>query len=337
MKIFCKIAIVIIFILIILSIYVSNYFIIQQDNEEHTRLCNEKNENFIDLVPQLNSSNNNLIGVINEPNSCYCRMYTHLLPRLLVYKVRHDNQDLKFIRPSRRTYIVPTLVLEKADAFISYGRINDIDFEYVISELYKKNLYLFDCGTKSISKKNQYIFFENECIETDGYVTQMDKISTGKTHTFKEKLKELKLTNKKIYLKIDIADAALVVLPNILKHYRNITGITLDIVLSNSNNIIKYESLLKEIEKNFVLVARNEGPIKKHCDCKYKNNYMSPIISLTYINKEYVDKKYLPLKQSYNKQTDYKQLYFPGFCLFEFDISWQLILSEKIKSFFGEF
>ncbi len=337
MKIFYKVVITIVFIIIILSVNIFNYFKIQENNEKHVEICKEKNENFIDSVGSAKDFNNELPGVINDPKSCYCRMYTRMLPRLLVYKVKNNNKKLEFIRPSRETAIVPTIMLEKADAFISYGIGDDIDFEYVISELYKKNLYLFNCGIRKIDKKNEYIFFESECIESDKYITQIGQVSSGRIHKFGNKLKELKLEDKKVYLKMNIAETELEVIPDVIKYHKNLTGITVDIMLNNSNNIIKYEKLLKDIEKNFVLVARNESPIKKYCDCNYKNNYISQIISLTYLNKEYADEKHMPFKQSYNEKSDYKQLYFPGFCLSKFDIDWKLILSEKIKLLFGEF
>jgi len=337
MKILYKLFILIVFIIIVLSINIFNYFKIQKDNEKYIDICKERFENYNNSAELAQDLNNEFIGVINDPKSCYCRMYTHLLPRLLVYKVKNNKKELNFLRPSHNEYVVPTIVLEKADAFISYGIGDDIDFEYVISELYKKNLYAYDCGIKSINPKNEYIFFESECIGLDDYVlTEKGQTSSAKIHTFGKKLKELKLEDKKVFLKMDIAGAELDVLPDIIKYHKNLTGMSFVIRFYDSEKIIEVEKLLKDVEKNFVLVARNELPGKKYCNCYFKKNHIVPRISLTYINKEYVDEKYMPFKQSYNEKSDYKQLYFPGFCLYKFEMDWKLILSEKIKLLFGE-
>ena len=338
MKNLYKIIFSIIFIsTIILSINIVHYFQIQKENEKYVEICKEKIENFGDPLKDTEDINDKFIGVINEPNSCFCRMYTRLLPRLLVYKVKHNKKELEFIRPTHNEYVVPTLILEKADAFISYGMGDDIDFEYVITELYKKNLYSYDCGIRSINLRNKYMFFESECIGLDDYVLrEKGQISSEKIHSFGEKLKELKLEDKKIFLKMDIAGAELDVLPDIIKHHKNISGLSVVIRFYDSEKAIKVEKLLKAIEKNFVLVARNELLGKKYCSCNFKKDHIAPRISLTYINKEYVNEKHIPFKQSYHERNNYKQFHSPGFCLYEFKLDWKLTLSEKIKSLFGE-
>lgn len=314
-----------------------NYFKIQKNNEKYVEYCNLNNEKYSDFINSTNDTGEEYLGVINDSKSCYCKMYSRLLPRLLVYKVKYDNKDLEFIKPSHNEYVIPTIALEKSDAFISYGIGDDADFEYVISQLYKKNLYAFDCGIENINKKNEYIFFESECIGLDKYVlTEKGQISSEKTHTFKEKLEELNLQDKKLFLKMDIAGAEFDVLPDVIKYNKNIVGMSFVIRFYDSNKLIETEKLLKEIDKNFILVARNELPGKKYCSCYFKKDHISPRISLTYINKEYINKKYIPFKQSYNEKTDYKQLYYPGYCLYKFEMDWRLILSEKIKSLFGE-
>lgn len=338
MKILYKILIFIILIIIVLLANIFIYFRTQDNNEKYVEYCSKKNEGHNDPINPNFDLNNEFIGIINEPNSCYCRMYTRLLPRLLVYKVKYNNKDLEFIRPSFNKYFVPTIVLEKADVFISYGIANNIDFEYLISESYKKDLYAFDCGIRSINKKNEYLFFESECIGTDDYILRnIGQISSGKIHKFGEKLKELKLENKKIYLKMNIAGAELRVMQDILKYHKNLIGINLVIKYNNSNEIIEVEKLLKEIENDFVLVSRYELPDKRYCNCKYKNKNLATTLSLMYINKEYVDKKYLPFKQSFNEISNNKNIYKLGNYITDFAVSPMLILSEKIKLLFGEF
>jgi len=329
MKILYKIFILIVFITIILSVNIFNYFRIQKANEKYIDICKEKIENYSDSIEPAKDLNNEFTGVINDPESCYCKMYTRILPRLLVYKVKHNNKELEFIRPSRGTYIVPTIMLEKADAFISYGKTDNIDFEYVISELYKKNLYLYDCNLREINQKNKYLFFKNEYIELNNY--------SSRINTFGEILKELKLENKKIFLKMDIKEADLDKIQDIVKYHENLTGMSFMVRFYDSDNIIKYEKLLREIEKNFILIVRNELPDKKYCNCNYKNQNLALTISLTYINKEYADEKYIPFKQSYNEKRNYKQLYKLGNYIPKFEINWILILSEKIKLLFEKY
>ncbi len=149
-------------------------------------------------------------------------------------------------------------------------------------------------------------------------------------------VEKMKLDDKKVYLKIDIAGAELEVIPDIIKYHKNLTGINLVIKYDNSDEIIKVEKLLREVEKNFILVARNELPGKQYCNCNYKNNYLSGVVSLTYINKEYADEKNIPFKQNYNEKKEYKQLYKLGDYMTKFDVNWILILSEKIKLLFGK-
>ena len=154
------------------------------------------------------------------------------------------------------------------------------------------------------------------------------------SRNFKKQLKELKLEDKKIYVKINEGISEVDVIPEIIEHYKHITGISFMIRLYNSNQIIELEKLLKQIEKNFILVSRTELSDKKYCDCDYKNKDLATVISLTYINKEYADKKNLPFKQSYNEKTNYKQLYNLGNYIPKFEINWELILSEKIRLLF---
>lgn len=337
MNILKKLFVLIIVILIVLFASVLHYFAVQQNNEKSVEFCRKNIENFRDIIESNEDLNSDIIGITNISTGCYCKMYTRMLPRLLVYKVKNNNKNLEFIRPAHNEYVVPTIVLQKADAYISYGIADDIDFEYVISKLYKKNLYAFDCGVKNISKGNEYLYFKSECIGNDNFILKdFGQISSGQIHTFKEKLKELNLNDKKVYLKMDIAGAELDVIPSIIKYYKNLTGMSVVIKYDNSDEIIKVEKLLRDIEKEFVLVARNEMPGKKYCKCAYKNGHLSGVVSLTYINKEYVDKKYIPFKQSYNERTDYKQLYKLGDYMTKFDVSWILIFAEKSKQLFGK-
>ena len=77
---------------IILVANVVHYFKIQKDNENHKEICDLAIESYTDFVDSTKDINQEFVGVINNPDSCYCRMYTHILPRLLVYKVKNNKK-----------------------------------------------------------------------------------------------------------------------------------------------------------------------------------------------------------------------------------------------------
>lgn len=339
-----KIITIIFFVLIIffyltISIFYYNYK--QNEYEKAVDYCKKSNESYIDRVPfSYSNEYDEFVGVISDPDSCYCKMYSRLLPRLLVHKIKIDNKKLDFTRITPNSYILPTEILDKADVFISYGILNDSYFEYIISDLYKKNTYAYDCGVRSIDRTNPNLFFKSECIGTDKYLLYEDfgQKSSGKIHTFGEKIKELGLENKKIFLKMDIAGAEIEVIPDILNYSKNLTGMLLVIRIDNTKKLIKMNELLKAIEKDFVLVVRNQllFESKVECNCNYTKDSLSVAISLTYINKDLINKDYIPIRQDYSNRKNYKQIGANSSYIPKFNINWILVISEKIKIFFDK-
>ena len=327
---------IILFIFIFCIIQILIYAYDQNKNSKSIEYCRNLAEKFDDGI--IDTENPGYYtGRITNPDSCYCKMYNLLLPRFLVYKVKSGNKDLKFIRYSKSIYIVPTVILEKADSIISYGIWGESSFESNVANLYRKNVYAYDCGVRNINKKNPRLFFKSECIGTDKYIlTEHGQISSKKVHTFGEKLKELKLENKKIFLKVDIAGAEIEVIPDIVKYADNLTGIALVVRLDDTKIIVKMNELLKMIEKDFVLVARNQliDECKYGCKCRYISNEISPSVCLTYINKNLVDKKYLPIKQDYHDTKNYIQCFVISPLIPDFNIDWRVVIYEKIKRLF---
>ena len=333
-----------IFLLVFFTIVLARiafYLYNQHKNFSETEYCSNSEEKIYDNIStQKETLYSPAQSTVYNPDSCFCKMYNLLLPELLVYKVQSEGKDLQFIRFSWDSYIIPTVVMEKADAFISYGTAYNILFEDNLSKFYKKNIYAFDCGVDSISDltDNPYVFFESECIGTDKYIlTEQGQVSSEKIHTLGQKLKQLKLDNKKIYLKMDIAGAEIEVIPDIVKYADSITGISIVIRLDETKRIVKFRELLKLFEKDFILVSRNgiRGESYSKCNCKYMKNEISNAIALTYINKNLVSSKYLPIKQDYHQNDKFTTIYgvFPSLPAFTTD--WVVVVTEKIKSFIG--
>lgn len=327
----------------IVSADIDLYIYNQYKNEISIQNCSKINEKFVIASLQDKSSFTNTNSVVCDKDSCFCRMYELLLPYLLVYKVKHNKEDLKLIRISWDSYVSPVIALEQADVFMSYGIAWDIKFEDRISRFYKKNIYSFDCGVQSIDnlmqEQNPFLFFKSECIGTDKYIlTERGQTSSKKLHSFSQKIKELNLENKKIYLKMDIAGAEIDVLPEILKYANNLTGISVVIRLENTDRLIKFKNILKKFDKDFILVARNgiRDESVDNCKCKYVRNEFSNAIALTYINKNLADEVYLPIRQDNSLTKEYIQINDRFHALPNYTISHEVALYEKLKSFISK-
>lgn len=331
----------IIFAIIFFSFQIIFYWVFQYKNQLMIDEC-KNNKNTISDNIAIKSSGNvyeKSNSVTYDADSCFCRMYNLLMPELLVYKVTSDNKDLDFIRFSWDSYIIPTIVMEKADFFVSYGTAYNILFEDNLSTFYKKKLYAYDCGVDSIEElieNNSYISFESECIGTDKFIlTNLGQVSSQKIHTFGQKLKDLKAESKKIFLKMDIAGAEIEVIPDIVKYADNLTGIALVIRLDSTDRVVKFKNLIKLFDKDFILVSRNgiRGESYQGCKCRYMKGEISNAIALTFINKKLVDKKYLPIRQDYHQNDNFKTIYgvFPS--LPPYTTDWEVVATEKIKEF----
>jgi len=272
-----------------------------------------------------------------NPNSCFCSLYNLLAPRLLVYKVKSNHNDLTFIRMSfTDTYIVPTLALENADVFFGYGICDDSNFENIASKLYNKTTYAFDCGVERIKTETPLVIFKSECIGTDKFILEGQN-SSGKVHSFGQKLKQLNLEDKKIFIKMDIAGSETEVIPDLVKYANNITGMTISVRIADFKKIKLLLEQLPLIEKDFILVYRNL--LIAECDTNYKCKYMAPNfstgINLTYINRNLIDEAYLPFQQDFSDPNGYISPVRVKAFIPSYTINWRVVLYEKLKHLFN--
>ena len=287
------------------------------------------------------------VSTAEKPDSCFCKMYDLFLPRLLVYKVKSGNKDINFVRVSQDAFIVPDVALEKADAVISYGLIYNygvlgVDiFEDSLSKLFKKNVYAFDCYISSadhLVKDNPLFNFKRGCLATDKYSLDNSGMYEFENyvHDLGDTLQKLKLLDKKIYLKSDTAGTEVETIPQILKYSDNLTGFSIVVRVDDTERLIWLNDLLKKVEENFVLVARNNirGETYNGCKCKYVKREFSNAIALSYINKNLVDKKYLPVKQDYHSPDNYITVNGIYPTIPPFTIDWEVVLAERLKNLF---
>ena len=257
-------------------------------------------------------------------NDCYGRMLNLLYPKLLVHKVEYKNEPLGIITPDSAFYVDKS-ALEKSDAVFAYGigqieTENENTFEPRMSKLTPKPIYAFDCGLKKdeINELNKFadnLHFVDECIGTDNYL-MYGQTSSGKIHTLGQKLKELNLTDKKIYLKLGIPEPHIYV-DDILKHKDNITGFW------SPKYIIDSINLLSKLEKDFILVSCHYF---KFQNSSSQNLSLHTCVSITLINRNLVKKDSIYWNQN-NNPANNSINHINGFNGF------QIILFEKIKKY----
>jgi len=244
------------------------------------------------------------------------RYLKRIKKRLLVYDAIIGNNTLEFIRLGKENdggYVVPKVALETADALMGYGIDNDISFERDFSKRFNKSSYGFDCGVKSIDTGDSNCHFINECIGTSNYLYK-NQVSSGRISTYSEQIRNLKLSNKKIFIKMDIEGAEYIVMNDILKHSKNITGIFIEIHYSNKKKILK---LLSSLNKNFILLHIHGN----NCCCKLTNEFPIPIVSeLTYINKNLVNSYKISKNQKHPLPIDQPNGKYSDDCIFEISI-----------------
>ncbi len=224
---------------------------------------------------------------------CMGQTFTLMLPKLLIHKVKADDTNLQLTFLDWKLRLCPLIALEQSEALMSYGIEQDISFESRFDSETKCPVYAFDCGVKSVEIPYPNFHFYSECIGTDKYLIR-DQVSSEKIHKFGDKLKELGLENKKIYLKMDIAGAEAEVMPDILKYSDQITAMNLSIHLDNPAYIINRIQMLDEIQKNFVLIARNTFlcngiPTYDMHSYFYPNKLTDYTMDLVFINKNIIN------------------------------------------------
>lgn len=238
----------------------------------------------------------------NADESIY-EPYKKLIPHFIIYEAFVNHKPLDFIRLGfdfGSQYYVPYYALEKSDAVIGYGIWYDISFEDYFSQKYEKPSYAFDCGIDDYPYKGTHplCHFDSECIGTDKCVLPWLK-STKKVHKFSEKLKQLNLEKKPIYIRFDTgAEGVPNIFDDILANSEYITGMDIVIHCDDREKTILIEKLLAQIEKDFIPVARHTH----HCHgTKFRmpntKHYFALGMSLSYVNRKLVDNYRIKLNQ----------------------------------------
>lgn len=274
---------------------------------------------------------------VNDTEDCYTRMFELLLPKVLINKVWIDGVETDLIKFTFAARIDSLYALRKAANLLGYGVRNEVYYEDTYSRLFNKTSYTFDCGLTTFDTGDSRVKFYPECIASDNFLID-NQISTGKVHSLEQKLKELDLWNKKVFIKMDVAEADVVALPEIVKNADKITGFNIALHIRNADAIIERLPILDSINEKFVLVSRNTLSFETSFSDKlinskyYKGMIVDGILYLSYINKDLVDKYEISNIQNTDKYyKNVKNLLYKEqiHCS---DISYVVTLVEKIKS-----
>ncbi len=206
-------------------------------------------------------------------------------------------------------YITSDKALKTADVLLGYGIATDQSFEEEFSSKYNKRSYGFDCGLSGVSSTSKLFTFVNECIGTDKFLYTRNS-SSQKITSFSTQLKNLNLTDKKIFIKMDIEGAEYEAFDDIHKHHANITGIVLELHVYNTEILDKAITLLRELDKNFVLihVHGNNAASKFSFMTNNSSGRIPKVVELSYIHKSLVTTYKLSSDQKHPTELDMPNL-----------------------------
>lgn len=290
------------------------------------------------------SQNKKMIEYCSQNNTqdCYVRMFELMLPKILINRVWIDGLETDLIKLDHTSRVDSSVALAKASSLIGYGVLNDVQYEVEYARLFNHYSYAFDCGVDSnFDTGDRLCKFASECIASDDFLI-MNQISSGKVHTFEQKLKELNLWDKKLFVKMDVAEADVIALPELIKNSDKLTGFNIGLHIRSPKAIIEKIKLLDEINKRFVLVSRNPLYVDDNFESEIvKSKYYDGIIKdgiiyLSYVNKDIVDKYKISLQQNtdkYYKSKNVSRLVYTA-QVPNNDVSWVVTFVEKLKVFF---
>jgi hypothetical protein len=218
---------------------------------------------------------------------------------LKVYQASKEKQPIELRRIGKMNdggYVVPEIAIQKADAVLGYGISDDISFEEDASTLYNKPSWGFDGTCPPITTQNPLCHFIPLCI---GNQKREDYA------TFDEQLEMLDLKDKQLFIKMDIEGAEYDVLPDILNHSNNITGIVLEIHFWDQSAIHQALTLLKMLKEEFLLIHVHGNNMCQDCFVTQNSTgKLTRVLELTYINKNYIDDYSLALDQTHPTPLD---------------------------------
>lgn len=223
----------------------------------------------------------------SENSLLYRETFDKIASLLVVYDAKVQDNPLEFIRLGRDNdggYVVPVVAMESADVLMGYGIADDISFEREFSQRFDKLSYGFDCGVQNIDTGDSRCRFFSECIGNSDYLYGNQR-SSGQISSFSQQLQRLELTDKKVFIKMDIEGAEFDVLDDVLNHADNITGIVLEIHIPNGNPE-KVLRILSSLNRQFVLVhVHGNNFSDNYFKTKYSIYSIPKVLELTYTNK----------------------------------------------------
>ena len=259
------------------------------------------------IYQELNQTEENLQKRINELNQRIiekefgANTLKELVSNLKTYQVFDENGEVPLIRLGRNGdggYLVAKTAIEKADALLGYGIQDDISFEEDFSNKYKKPSYGYDCSTKEIKINNPLTHFISECIGTDKFLYGSN--NSMLVSSFSEQMKKLNLTDKNVFIKLDIEGAEYDSFSEILNHSDNITGIAMElhIVDEINDSFSRALKLLKEINNKFYLInVHGNNCHWETFTAKNLSGRAPRLLELAFINKNLVTKAQIDKNQ----------------------------------------
>lgn len=277
----------------------------------------------------------------NDTEECYIRMFELLLPKMLIHNAWIDGVEIDLVKLDHTSRVDSANALHKAENLIGYGVFQEVMYEVEYSRLFNRYSYAFDCGITDFDTGDNLCKFSSECIASDNFLIA-NQLSSGKVHTLEQKLKELDLWDKKVFVKMDVAEADTIALPEIIKNSDKITGFNIGLHVRTPKALIEKMSLLDEINEKFVLVARNTLFLS-NSKCGriiyskyYKGMINDGVFYLSFVNKDMLDKYEISNIQDtdkYYKKKKVSRLFYTEQIPLS-DVSYVVTLTEKIKAFF---
>lgn len=226
-----------------------------------------------------------------------------IITLLKVYQAYVNEQPLELRRIGKINdggYVIAEIAIQKAEAVLGYGIADDISFEEAASALYKKPSWGLDGTCPPIPTKHPLCHFIPLCIGKSADSEQREKYVT-----FDQQIELLNLEDKKLFIKMDIEGGEYEVLPDILKHFQNITGIVLEIHFCDEPSISQALALLKRLQEHFLLIHVHANNICQDCFVTTNSTgKLTRVLELSYINKNCVDTYSIALDQTHPTPLD---------------------------------
>ena len=292
------------------------------------------------ILEYLNTQRNNYSQITfcsTEGQNCFNKMFELILPKMLIHKVTINSKTPELLRLDWSARLVSDYAINNSDVLISYGVGYDITFENNYAKFLHKPVYSFDCGISVPPTLEAGCHFYSECIETNDFVVEFpNQIISNKVHKYTEMLDKLKLTDKKVFVKMDIAGAEKAALPQIIDNSDNITGMAIAFYLYDAKSVMEAMPILDKLNEKFVLISRNS---LQFVSCPvdisskyYKGGPCNYLFVLSYVNKNIIDKEEISWIQETIKLYKYKSIdeskYYP---IIDNNISLIVVLIEKLK------